>query len=120
MNYIIKYSLILIVLIVLLFVPESIIYTGTSLCIFKNITGIQCPLCGLTRASCDLLHFRIGSALHYNPVSLFLPLLLMLEIIHDIFPSAFPAKYIRITWLVFSIALGFLFIYRIMYFFAVR
>jgi hypothetical protein len=117
MEYFIKYSLICVAMITLLLVPGSIIYHGTSLCLFRHFTGIQCPLCGMTRASCDLLHFRLASALHYNPVSLFLPFLLIVEVIYDVYHTLILIKIRKVIYLIFFSSLGILFIYRIMQFF---
>jgi len=30
--------------------PKSIIFDGSTICLFKNIFGINCPGCGMTRA----------------------------------------------------------------------
>jgi hypothetical protein len=37
-----------------------------SLCTFHSMTGLQCPGCGATRATHELLHGRLLSALRYN------------------------------------------------------
>ena len=36
-------------------------------CVFKTITGLECPGCGSTRAAHALLHGRIGEAFRLNP-----------------------------------------------------
>jgi hypothetical protein len=36
------------------------------LCTFHSMTGLQCPGCGATRATHELLHGRLLSALQYN------------------------------------------------------
>jgi hypothetical protein len=36
------------------------------LCAFHSMTGLQCPGCGATRATHELLHGRLLSALRYN------------------------------------------------------
>lgn len=36
------------------------------LCAFHRITGLHCPGCGATRATHELLHGRLGSALQCN------------------------------------------------------
>jgi len=36
------------------------------LCTFHSMTGLQCPGCGATRATHELLHGRLLSALRYN------------------------------------------------------
>jgi hypothetical protein len=114
MDLIIKYGLFLVAIVLLIIVPGKLIYRdGVSLCIFNNLTGIQCPLCGMTRASCDMLHFRFGSALIYNPVSLFLPILLIMEIGYDMHPGPVLKKWRRILFILFLISLIALFIFRI-------
>jgi hypothetical protein len=35
-------------------------------CNFYRMTGLQCPGCGMTRATHQLLHGRIGAAFYYN------------------------------------------------------
>ncbi|MBN2476987.1 MAG: DUF2752 domain-containing protein [Pirellulales bacterium] len=36
------------------------------LCGFHSLTGLHCPGCGATRATHELLHGRLGAALHDN------------------------------------------------------
>lgn len=35
-------------------------------CIFRMLTGINCPGCGMTRAYMELLHFNIAGAFRFN------------------------------------------------------
>ncbi len=35
-------------------------------CVFRQMTGLWCPGCGLTRGTYELLHGHVGSALGYN------------------------------------------------------
>lgn len=37
-------------------------------CVFKGITGIDCPFCGMTRAHLSLLHGDFSRAFAYNPL----------------------------------------------------
>ena len=37
-------------------------------CVFKAATGLDCPGCGLTRASHHALHGRFGDAFRMNPL----------------------------------------------------
>lgn len=47
------------------------------LCMFHATTGLHCPGCGATRATHELLHGRLVSAIHYNAMwVLSLPLVL--------------------------------------------
>jgi hypothetical protein len=41
-------------------------------CIFRKVTGLDCPGCGMTRASYAMLHGRIGDAFAFNPVGMIL------------------------------------------------
>ena len=41
-------------------------------CIFRKVTGLQCPGCGMTRASYATLHGRFGDAFRFNPVGMVL------------------------------------------------
>ena len=36
-------------------------------CVFKSLTGYECPGCGSTRAAHALLHGRVGEAFRHNP-----------------------------------------------------
>ncbi len=40
-----------------------------SVCTFRNMTGIDCPGCGLTRGFVAISHGQIASAWNYNPAS---------------------------------------------------
>lgn len=37
-------------------------------CVFFSLTGLQCPGCGITRASHHLLHGRVDEAFRLNPM----------------------------------------------------
>ena len=39
-----------------------------TLCLFRNVTGIPCPACGMGRGIEDLLHLRFSEAVHMNPL----------------------------------------------------
>ncbi len=39
---------------------------GLPLCSFHALTGWDCPGCGATRATHELLHGRLAAAWHYN------------------------------------------------------
>lgn len=40
--------------------------SGTTVCMFHAMTGLNCPGCGATRATHELLHGRLAAAWHYN------------------------------------------------------
>jgi hypothetical protein len=48
-----------------------------SLCVFRVLTGIPCPGCGMTRAFIYLGHGNFRNAVVHNPLSLPVALLLM-------------------------------------------
>jgi hypothetical protein len=37
-------------------------------CQFKNLTGYDCPTCGLSRSIFLLMNFQIGSSINYHPL----------------------------------------------------
>jgi hypothetical protein len=43
--------------------------SGPNLCIWKNILGLPCPGCGLTRGVCFLVHGNWAEAARFNPLS---------------------------------------------------
>lgn len=54
--------------------PES----SFSVCLFKQVTDLPCPSCGSTRAIVSLANGHLWEAFLYNPIGLFLGLLLIL------------------------------------------
>lgn len=45
---------------------------GLPGCLFHRLTGLECPGCGMTRATHAALHGRIGEAFRFNPVGMVL------------------------------------------------
>jgi hypothetical protein len=45
------------------------IFRGTTICIFKNVTGIPCPSCGATTGIIHILHGELQAALASNPLA---------------------------------------------------
>lgn len=52
------------------------VYLGNSInisipgsCVFKSVTNVECPFCGLTRGFVSIGHFQISKALSYNYLS---------------------------------------------------
>ncbi|MBS1689165.1 MAG: DUF2752 domain-containing protein [Bacteroidetes bacterium] len=59
---------------------------GTSLCLFRHVTGIPCPSCGTTHALLALSHLHIADAFYFNPIGFILAfamLILPVWIIRD-------------------------------------
>ena len=64
---------------VLYAIPLENICNGNTICIFKNLFGVECWGCGITRAIFSALHFHFYDAWEYNPLFVVvLPLLLFL------------------------------------------
>lgn len=77
MNCRMKNVCILIILILFLLVIELIPVT----CLFKQVTGISCPSCGMTRAFHSILNFDFIAAFKYNILSI----LLFIFIVYSIY-----------------------------------
>jgi hypothetical protein len=54
------------VLIFFSIIPTKFIEGGPTVCVFKNLMGIECPGCGMTRAFSCILHGDLISAISYN------------------------------------------------------
>ncbi|MDD3726535.1 MAG: DUF2752 domain-containing protein [Candidatus Ratteibacteria bacterium] len=52
--------------VVLFFIPLSSLYNLPSICLYKNLFGIECPGCGMTRAVLSIIHLKFSEALTYN------------------------------------------------------
>ncbi|MDW7690602.1 DUF2752 domain-containing protein [Flammeovirgaceae bacterium SG7u.111] len=55
---------------------RSIPVLGWS-CGFKNLTGIPCPLCGMTRSCLSTLSLNFGDAFAYHPLGPFICALIL-------------------------------------------
>lgn len=49
-----------------------------TMCFFRNITGLPCPGCGLTRAGLALFRGEIMQSLHYHPLLVPLVVIILL------------------------------------------
>ena len=54
------------VLVFLSIIPFEIIEGGPTICVFKNLLGIECPGCGMTRAFSCIMHGDLIAAVSYN------------------------------------------------------
>ncbi len=106
LNETIKYSAILIAIFFLACIPEKILFGGPPICLFYHFTGCQCPLCGMTHAVYFLVRLHPVISYTYNPAVLWLPILLFMEILHDLFPLKRLFRLMRqYSWLLFGITL---------------
>lgn len=62
--------------------------TGMSICPFKNLTGLPCPGCGMTRAFHFLVHGRVHEAVQHNPISVILFVSALVEIVNSLVGAA--------------------------------
>lgn len=69
-------------------------------CLFKELTGIPCPGCGMTRAYISLLYLDVRSAFHYHPMFWAIPLLVLFYL--------FDGKLFRQKWLNTTLLVGIL------------
>jgi hypothetical protein len=78
-------------------------------CVFRQLTGLQCPGCGSTRALHQLLHGHFVAAFTLNPLFVIaIPLLLYVLLKYTTLsfrgitpkPNALPARYIYLIFVV--------------------
>lgn len=48
-------------------IPTETFYKD-SICMIYNITGLECPTCGVTRAFSSIMHFQFKNAFNFNPI----------------------------------------------------
>jgi hypothetical protein len=66
----------LLIPVALYLIPLNWIEHQHSICLIKNLTGHECPGCGMTRAVLSAMHLQFANAWHYNKlVIVVLPLL---------------------------------------------
>jgi hypothetical protein len=58
--------------------------THISACPFRNLTGLPCPGCGMTRAFHHLTHGHVAEALRYNPLSIILFGAAVVELVNSV------------------------------------
>ena len=76
-----SFSVILVLPILLYLVPLDWLNKQHTICLFKNIFGLDCYGCGITRAVLSALHLNFKDAINYNiMVVIVLPLLIYIWI----------------------------------------
>ncbi len=53
-------------LLTLAVIPTDVLARGPTICVWKNLYGIDCPTCGMTRAFSSVLHGNFTHAFGYN------------------------------------------------------
>ncbi|MBN2851502.1 MAG: DUF2752 domain-containing protein [Clostridia bacterium] len=61
------------ILLVVIIVAVFLVFSDQSICVFKKVTGIPCPSCGMTRAFLFLLQGDIENAFILHPLFLLVP-----------------------------------------------
>ncbi len=92
-----------IIFLISLLVP-SFEQTRFTICLFKNLTGVPCPGCGMTRAFLFLGHGQIPKAGTLNPLALPVAILLLLQGVRLLLRLATQADYrLQLSPLLFRI-----------------
>jgi len=75
-------SNILIILFFLIFKNGLIEFLGNipHFCLFDKITGVECPVCGVTRAFCELSNGNLKNAYFFNETSILIALFFISQI----------------------------------------
>jgi len=110
----ITYSMLLAATGVLLFVPDRLLFNEDNImCLHKMLLGIECPLCGMTRAAHDILHLRLVSAFHYNFTIYLLALLIIADAVYLIFPRPVWQLLRKVSLILLLTGLGIIYFLRI-------
>ncbi len=64
-----------------------------SLCLFRNITGLKCPGCGMYKGSFYLFHGNFFKAIESNIIILFISLFILIFLILVVLDFVFKRKY---------------------------
>ena len=56
--------------------PSS--FANKELCLIKTVTGYPCPGCGMTRAYLNFFSGNLHEALHYHPLFLMIPVIILM------------------------------------------
>ncbi|MBC8003272.1 MAG: DUF2752 domain-containing protein [Opitutaceae bacterium] len=83
-------------------------------CVFHQLTGLNCPGCGMTRAAYAMLHGRVGEAFRFNPLGMvLLPVASLgagIEIVGWIRGKPLPFRLragVKGAWVIVAIIIGF-------------
>lgn len=68
----------------------------SSLCLFRNLFGIDCPFCGLSRSFIEIAHLNFSSAIYYNTAGIVVFIFILLQVPYRIYfivrPEAQPSN----------------------------
>lgn len=71
------------VAIVLSSIVSILVLGNDELCIYKRITGLPCPGCGMTRAFLSFFRGDIGQAFYYHPLFWLVPMIFGVYVFKD-------------------------------------
>jgi hypothetical protein len=103
---IIKDRLLLMLYLAGIYLFFSLLHIG---CPLKFITGISCPGCGMTRAFYSLLQLDINKAMHYHPLFILVPLMVVLYL----FDFYIKPKIVKGLWTVIIITFFSTYLFRL-------
>ncbi|MCT4598244.1 MAG: DUF2752 domain-containing protein [Vallitalea sp.] len=104
--------IILVIYFAIVFITKS-----RTKCFFKNLVGVPCPGCGLTRAYKMFFIGNIEKAFYYHPLFLLIPLLVMLYISNIMIKNNRLKKVSEIIYLISTILFISLYIIRFIKYF---
>ena len=64
--YIERFLLFVSIPVIFYLIPYSIFEGSTTICLFKNVFGVECPGCGTTRAIHQVIHLNFANAFDLN------------------------------------------------------
>src|SRR6476660_1041065 len=77
---------------VVLAILERQVFSYGPPCVFRQLTGLNCPGCGGTRAFFALVHGEFLRSVRYNPLTLLLLLALVFWLLRSSIRSVFPGQ----------------------------
>lgn len=110
----ILYGIILVLMALVWTIPDHLLFDPTrTLCIHKHLLGLECPMCGMTRASHELLHLHFYQAAKYNSVVFFWAGLIAIDVVTVFKPVGFWFRFRKITFMATMGALVVIYLIRI-------
>lgn len=80
-------SLVLVAVLLVIYNVTPIDGSFFSFCLFKAVLGWDCLGCGMTRATCSVLHLNFKEAITFNLAAFIFVPLAVIQIILGLFPS---------------------------------
>lgn len=104
-----------IVVILILFAIVFIFYFFKIPCLFRFVTGIPCPSCGMTRAFLSFLSFDFPSSFSYHPLLLPSLFTMFIAIHYNVKFFNFNKKACNIYFTIFIIIFMAVYFYRLLH-----